>query len=148
MSFGYSVSDAIVLVSLAWKTVQNSRKACGEYDELTREASGLHVVLQRLEKELGKPESLINKSRGIYKDELGVLVSGCENVLSTLDKILEKYNGLGGRESRMKKSLQKVRFGNGQMADLEELRGKITYYTSALTLFLNMVSMGSMGRVE
>ena len=48
----------------------------------------------------------------------------------------------------MKKSWQKVRFGNGQMADLEELRGKIIYYTSALTLFLNMVSMGSMGRVE
>ena len=95
MSFGYSVSDAIVLVSLAWKTVQNSRKACGEYDELTQEASGLHVVLQRLEKELGKPESLIDKSRGIHKHELGVLVSGCENVLSTLDKILENTTVLG-----------------------------------------------------
>ncbi len=54
MSFGYSVSDAALLVQLAWKTVQNFRRAFGEHVELTREVSSLHVVIQSLEKEASK----------------------------------------------------------------------------------------------
>ena len=54
MSFGYSVGDAVLITQLAWKTVQNARKACGEHDELTREVLSLHVVLSRLEQEVEK----------------------------------------------------------------------------------------------
>ena len=39
-------------------------------------------------------------------------------------------------------------FGNGELANVKDLRLKLTYYTSNLSLFLNMVSMGSMGMVE
>lgn len=34
------------------------------------------------------------------------------------------------------------------MADLGDLRAKLVYHTSSMNLFLNMVSMGSVGRVE
>lgn len=148
MSFGYSASDVVLFGQLAWKTFQNSRKACGEHDELTREVSSLHVVIRRLEKEVSKPESPINRPGDRCKEELQAIVGGCETVLKLLNRVLEKYNTLSEKERSVKKLLQRVRFGNGELADIRDLRQKLTYYTSALSLFVNMVSMGSMGRVE
>lgn len=70
MSFGYSIGDIVSLVQLAWKTVQNSKKACGEHYEFTREASSLYLVIQHLEKESSKSNSPINYPGDTYKEEL------------------------------------------------------------------------------
>lgn len=148
MSFGYSVGDAVLLSQLAWKTVQNARKACGEHDELTREALSLHVVLRRLEQDAEKPGSPINRPNDTYKEELDVVFDGCKKVLNVLDQVLTKYNALSDQERSGRKLLARIRFGNGKMADMVEMRGKLAYHSSAMSLFLNMVSMGSMGRVE
>ena len=148
MSFGFSVGDVVLLGQLAWKAVQNSQKACAEHDELTREVSSLHVVIRRLEKEAAKPESPLNRSGDHCKKELSVIVGGCEKVLKMLNRVLEKYNTLSERERSVKKLWQRVRFGNGDVADVRDLRAKMTHYTSALSLFVNMISMGSIGRVE
>ena len=147
MSFGYSVGDAIFLTQIAWRTVQNSRKACGEHDELTREASSLHIVLQRLEQELRKPESMIYRNDD-YLGELTVIVDGCGKVLRVLEKVLLKYNALSEQERSGRKLWQRIRFGNGELADLADIRSKLVYYTSSSSLFLNILSLGSMGRVE
>lgn len=150
MSFGYGIGDAILLTQLAWKTVQKARKACGEHDELTREVLCLHVVLRRLEQEAEKPGSPINdeESGGTFKEELTVIVDGCKKVLNALDQGLTKYNALSEQGRSGRKLWQKIEFGNGKMEGLGGLRGKLTYYTSAMSLFLNMVSTGTMGRVE
>lgn len=148
MSFGYSVGDAVLLTQVAWKTLQNTRKACGEHDELTREVLSLHIVLQRLEQEYSKTESPLNRSSDTYKEELRVIGRGCERVLGVLNTIVEKYNRLSEEERSWRKLWQKIRFGNGQVADLQDLRSKIVTHTSAMSLFLNMVSLGSVGRIE
>ena len=148
MSFGYSLGDAVLLTQVAWKTLQNTRKACGEHDELTREVLSLHIVLQRLEQEYSKAESPLNRSSDTYKEELQVIGRGCKTVLGVLDKILKKYNRLSEEERSWRKLWQKITFGNGQVADLQDLRRKIVTYTSAMSLFLNMVSLGSVGRIE
>ena len=150
MSFGFSASDVVLLVQLAWTTVRNSRKACGEYAELTRETTSLHVNLRRLEREIAKPESPINRPSDTCRQDLAPIVDGCRKALDVLDRILEKYNALSDEErSKGKLSRWKaVRFGNGELANVGDLRLKLTYYTSNLSLFLNMVSMGSMGIVE
>ncbi len=156
MSFGFSISDAILLTQLARNTVQNARKACGEYDELTQQVSALHIVLRRFQKEAsvergeGQSDSPKREHQDSYNAELHTIVSGCEKVLGTLDKILKKYNSLSERERgrRPKMLWKKVRFGNGEIADLGELRGKVVYHASLLTFFLNLRSTGSIGRVE
>ena len=150
MSFGYSIGDAVLLTQLAWKTVQNARKACGEHNELTQEVLSLHVVLRRLEHEVEKSETAFNGVRDGEpdKEELQVIVNGCQRVLNILDQVLTKYNALGEPERSGRKLWQKIKFGNGKMADMAGMRAKLTYYTSAMSLFLNMVSMGTMGRVE
>lgn len=148
MSFGYSVGDAILLTQLAWRTVQNARKACGEYDELTQETQALHAVIRRLEQELGKPTCPINRDPGTYEEELQVLVDGCNKSLSVLDQVLTKYNALSEPERSGRRLWQKIRFGNGDVLKMADLRARLMYYTSAMSLLLNMVSLGTMGRVE
>lgn len=61
---------------------------------------------------------------------------------------MKEHDGITQKESSSSKLWQKVRFGNGQVQELAQLRTKISYYVSALTLFMNMVSTGTMGRVE
>lgn len=148
MSFGFSVGDAFLLTQLAWRTFQNSRKACGEHDELTCQLSTLHTVLRRLVQEIEKAESPINSPGYTSREELEGMVRDCASVLDILDKILEKYVALSEEERSTRKLWKAVKFGNGEMADLGELRSKITFYTSAITLYLNLVSMGATGRIE
>lgn len=147
-SFGFSVGDAVSLTQLAWTTVQNTRKACGEHDEIARQASSLHILLQRLEHEVENPSSLFNKSIDNTKEEILALTSGCEKVLKTLDRVLAKYNALSDTERKGRKLWLRIRFGNGEIVDMRDIRAKMTYYTSALSLFLNTMSIGSAGRVE
>ena len=148
MSFGYAAGDAVLLTQLAWKTVQNTRKACGEHDELTQEVLGLHIVLRRLKQEISKPESPLNRTGDTYKEEIEIITRGCSKVLRVLDTILEKYNRLSEEERSWRKLWQKIRFGNGEIADLQDLRSKMVTNTSALSLTLNMASLGSLGRIE
>ena len=148
MSFGFSISDAALLTQLAWRTVQRSRQACGEYDELTREVTSLHLILKRLETERKRPESPLNRPSDTCDGELGTIVNGCKKTLGVLDKILDKYNALCDQERSTRKLWQQIKFGNGQIASLADQRNMLTYYTSALSLYLNMISVGAVGRVE
>ena len=148
MSFGWSAADVAKLAQLAWKMVQNARKACGEHDEITTEAFGLHIVLRRLEREAGDPDSPLNRSDDKCGQELEAIANGCQNMVAKLDRVLDKYCTLSEKDRSARKLWQKIRFGNGELVYVQDLREKTTYYTSALSLYLNMVSVGSMGRVE
>jgi hypothetical protein len=150
MSFGYAIGDFVLLTQLAWDVVQNSRKACGAHDELTSEVTSLHIVLRRLEIEVSKPNSILARSDDDTdrREELAQLSEDCRRVLRTLDGILNKYNALSEEKRSVTKLWKKVQFGNGEMLDLAELRLKIATSTSALTLFLNLLSIGSQGKVE
>ena len=148
MSFGWSASDVAALAQLAWRTVQNARKACGEYDELTREVFSLHIVLRRLENTAKQPDSALNRRGDTSGEEIEAIASGCRSILHTLDKVLEKFNSLSEKQRSGRKLVARIRFGNGEMGDLADLRAKITYYTSVLSLYLNMVAAGSMGKIE
>ncbi|KAI4254096.1 MAG: hypothetical protein L6R42_007329, partial [Xanthoria sp. 1 TBL-2021] len=83
-----------------------------------------------------------------YGRELKSIATGCEDVLTQLDKILVKYNALSEQERSARRLWKKIRFGNGAVADVAELRSRVTYYTSALSLFLNLVSVGTVGAAE
>lgn len=102
MSFGWSISDIALLVRLAYKTSQGARAACGQYDDLTRETSNLHVILNRLNVEASKPGNPIDKDKSHGK-ELRVIASGCKDVLTQLDKVLVKYNALSEEEKSVRR---------------------------------------------
>jgi hypothetical protein len=148
MSFGYAVGDFVLLTQLAWRTVQNARQACGEHDELAREASSLHVVLQRLQKEVSKEHSILKLDDDDRINELATLAGNCERVTNVLLKILVKYNALSEDKKRATKLWKRIQFGNGEMQDLSAIRLQLSAHTNAMTLFLNLLSIGSQGNVE
>ena len=123
MSFGYSIGDGILLVQLAWKTLQGARQACGEHDELTREVVSLHRVLQRLQKELSNPDSLLNRADDDRRQELNEHGRGCVQILNIMNSIVTKYNKLSESGRSAKRIWQKVKFGNGEIKDLSEILG-------------------------
>jgi hypothetical protein len=163
MSFGFSPSDFVLVTQLAYSTVQNARKACGAHSALAREVNSLHVVLTRLETEVTRPESILNGGAGSEvtkengrkgigrvekRQELAGLVRDCESVLRVLSSILTKYNALPDDQRSVKKLWHKVRFGNGEMQDLAKIRSELATHTQAITLFLNLLGLGSQGKVE
>lgn len=132
MSFGWSGSDVFLLAQLAWRTYQNSWEACGKHDELTRVALRSHAILQRLEQEVAKPESPIYRAGETSKEQLERIASDCEVVLKKLDGIVTAYASLSDDKRSARKIWQRVRFGNGQMADLGDLRSQLVLYTSEM----------------
>jgi hypothetical protein len=148
MSSAFTEGDFVALTQLAQKIAQNSRQACGVHDELTREVTGLYFVLQRLQKEFDKPDSIISRPEDGRLEELQTMVRGCSRVLKIIDQVVAKYNNLPEEKRKTTRIWQKVRFGNGELKDLRHIRQELSIYTSALTLFLNLLSMGSQGRIE
>ncbi|KAG8527150.1 uncharacterized protein KY384_008580 [Bacidia gigantensis] len=147
MSFGVSVSDAILLTQLAARAVGNTRKACGEYAELTKSVSNLSVVLDRLEAELRQPNRALHSNES-YQEELKFLTAQCKVGLEELNKVVDKYNALRSEGKGSHKLWKQVKFGNGEVVNIETLKNKLVYYTSALTLYINMIVLGCVGRVE
>lgn len=136
------------VTQLAWSTVQGARKACGEHNELTKEVSSLHTVLERIREEVAKPESPLSRCDDDRLTELGTHIDGCEGILKVVDTVLTKYNALEDDKRSSKKLWQKIRFGNGEMRDLGEIRQKICTHTQAIIMALNLLSLGSQGRIE
>lgn len=148
MSFGFSIGDGVLLAQLAWRTVQGARRALGEYDELTCELSGLHNILQRLQRELANPDSLLNRAEDDRKQELNELGGGCERILRVMESVITKYNALSEGKRSGKQLWQKIRFGNGEVQDLADIRMKLSTHTTAIMMNINLCSLGSQGRVE
>ena len=146
MSFGFSVGDVGLLRVLAWTTVQITEKACGKDDERTREVSNLYLVLLRLGWEVENPASLINRGAEDLRDELLSIIIGCEEMLKVFPKIFVKYNAFNMDDRSGQNIWLKLQLGDGQMIDLLELRKNVKYYTFRLSMFLNMLSTGLIGR--
>lgn len=148
MSFGCSIGDFILLTQLAYSTIHNACKACGAHDELAREVNSLHIVLTRLQAEVSKPESILNSREDNRRKELSTLAGNCRRVLRVLNEILGKYNALSEEKRSLTKLWQKVRFGNGEMMDLGTIRTEMATNTQAISLFLNLLGIGSQGKME
>ncbi|CAG8949357.1 hypothetical protein HYFRA_00004983 [Hymenoscyphus fraxineus] len=148
MSFGFSVGDFVLLTQLAKNTIHNAQKACGAHDELVREVKSLHIVLRRTEAEVSNANSILNREDDDRRAELGSLAGHCKKVLKVLCVVLEKYNALSQEKRSVTKLWKQIKFGNGEMRDLDHIRSELVTHTQAFTIFLNLLSIGSQGKVE
>jgi len=148
MSFGFGISDVINLAQLAYATFDGARRACGEHNELTQEFRCLVSVLNDVQSEIADPDSSINMVRGRRREELKNHIEGCLLHVRQMNAILTKYNELSDEERGHGSFWQKVRFGNGSVKDIAQIRLKIATYTNAITLSLTLLSLGSRGDVE
>jgi len=148
MSFGFGISDVITLVELAYATFDGAKRACGEHDELTQEMSSLVTVLDHVQSEISDPDSPINMARGHRRKELENHIEGCLRHVRQMNTILTNFNALSDMERGSGSLWQKVRFGNGAVKDIAQIRLKISTYTTAITISLTLLSLGSRGEAE
>jgi hypothetical protein len=69
-------------------------------------------------------------------------------MLKVIDQVLGRYNCMSEEKRRVTRLRLKVQFGNGEMKDIAKIMQELSTYTSAITLFLNLLTMGSQGKVE
>jgi len=139
-SFGYGIGDIVLLTKLAWEVVQNSRKACGEYNELTQQVTSFSTLLNQIHNEAKKSECLL--ALPSRKAELDIILLPCQTVLDTLNQILKKYNALPAGDKPhggLAVFWQRVRFGNSEMQDLSTLREKMIACMSVISIYQNML---------
>lgn len=146
---GLGVGDIITLTTLAWNAFQNSRKASSAHHEISQELESLYLILHNLKKEAHRPNTLLSdKNNRAWKD-LKSILSGCDDILQGTNESLSKYNGLSKETtSGSKKFTMKVKYGNGDMKDIPDIRQKIISYISRITVFLNVLSVSSLGDVR
>jgi hypothetical protein len=148
MSFGFGISDIALLIQLAWSTFDGAKRACGEHDDLTKEVLSLHSILNHLRSEVRNPKSLINLAAENRRMELDNHLRGCGRHLRRMNSVLTKFNALPDEERSGKQLWQRIRFGNGAVKDVADIRLKMSTYTTAISMTLNLLSLGSQGRVE
>jgi hypothetical protein len=141
MSFGYSVGDFLLVIELARTTYINCRRAPREFCEAVQAVKSLYIVLKALEDEVNDPRSPLLQHEQREKDFVEITAS-CLSVLAELDKIAVKYSSLGTNDAKLR---HRLGFPNEK---IRQLRGKLGFYTSALSSLLGTVGLGSLGRLE
>jgi N-terminal domain on NACHT_NTPase and P-loop NTPases len=124
MSFGYSVSDIVVLGQLAWKAYRSCKDAPESFRNISREVLSLHALLKEIEENIGT-ETLSSSQA-----HLKTIGDGCRNVLEELQSLVDKYESLG---TQSKRSWDRMKWG---CTDIAELRSRLTSNTLLLSAFI------------
>jgi hypothetical protein len=113
MSFGFSISDLLVLTQLTKQTYNNWKSACGEYTEITGELRNLDIILHRIETQVGVPGSLLFQHIGDGED-LNDILSNCNMVVTQLRDVLKKHKSLSTLRSR---NWDRLRLASNNLGD-------------------------------
>jgi hypothetical protein len=65
-----------------------------------------------------------------------------------MNSVITKFNALPDEERSGRQLWQRIRFGTGAVKDVADIRLKISTYTTAISMTLHLLSLGSQGRVE
>jgi hypothetical protein len=141
MSFGFSISDIVLLTQLTTRTYEGWRNACGDYASMTGDLVVLQTLLQRIEAEAKLPDSLFTRNKDDVKGWRS-LSSGCRETVTKLAAILDKYRSLSTNRRR---NWDGIRLGNKNLDDLgQELLKRI----ASLAAFASVTGVSSQARVE
>ena len=142
MSFGCSVGDFVVLASLAWKVYKDCKSASAEFLEVGNEVISLRTAIQELQDEAEESNSILTRAGSRRKRELESIMKNCTDVLRELQQLITRYRSLG---TQQKRTWDRIKFGS---EGVQQIRDKVMFHTSALTLFLTSLGTGSLGRIE
>jgi hypothetical protein len=125
MSFGYSISDFVVLGQLAWKAYRSCKDAPESFENISHEVLSLHVLLKEIEENLSA--QTLTPTRQARLKTIG---DGCRDVLEELQNLVDKYESLG---TQSKRTWDRMKWASTNIA---ELRSRLTSNTLLLTAFI------------
>lgn len=141
MSFGFSVSDVILLIELTSRAVDSWNSACGRYAKVTADLTDLENLLKQIEREAEAPDSLLVQN-AIDAKGWKHLFKSCRTTVTRLEDIINKYKSLG---TDRRKNWDRIRMGN---ENLESLNIELIKRITSLSAFVSVLGLRSQRRVE
>lgn len=89
MSFGFSPSDLVALISLVTKSYKGWRDACGEYTDITTSLQQLLKLMRQVEYQVDNENSVLARSARDRKALDGILQSSLQ-VTKELGEIISE----------------------------------------------------------
>jgi hypothetical protein len=136
MSFGFSIGDIISITQVAWKTTENTKRACVEYNDIVHDIAIQRVLLSRLNGIMLASDSLLSL---LEKHDLSDITIYYGGQLGALELMLERFSKLSESKGGLERLWQMVKFGNGRMHDLANIRTKLANYNTTITFLLLLI---------
>jgi hypothetical protein len=127
MTFGFGVGDIIAVVTIAYNLGNACSNASEDFKDISREVATLHLLLQSTQRYLEKQDDHLGSGEA---KKLNILVDGCKDVLSELDKTLAKYESLG-TDSKRKRDKAKW----GLFEHMQSIRARLSSSIATITAF-------------
>lgn len=120
MSFGFSPTDFITLISLTSRAYKGWNAACGEYGDITSTLFSFQTVLRRVHRHVEQPstesaEPFVRPS-GTLRDDLGEVLRTSNQTIIELQSILQKYPSL---KTDHKSNWERLRLGCRNLSGLQ-----------------------------
>ena len=125
MVYTPGVGDVVAVGTLAWNVYKSCKGAPGSFSNISNEVLSLHVVLKEVDETFLKsplpPQS---------QKRLKTICDGCQNVLSDLQALVDKYESLG---TQSKRTWDRMKWGT---ENVTEIRSRLVSNTTFLTAYI------------
>ncbi|KAL2046345.1 hypothetical protein N7G274_001792 [Stereocaulon virgatum] len=146
MAFGFSVGDFLAILEIAKGVYDACKHGPAEYKELCNETKSMRFVIQSLLDDARDPNSLLNRKGFNRKDELDEIIRSCTKVMREMQALVNKHSRLeDDGHGRILHIWDAYQVGS---SDLDVLRGRMTFYTSMISMFLLSLEGSAIARIE
>lgn len=146
MSFGFSPGDFIAVAKLAKSIYKACKNGPSEYKEICSEAKSLRFALEGLAEDANSPDSALNRKGIKRKGELDEIVANCRMTMTMLQTFVDQHSKLmSNGNNKLVRVWGSYKVGS---SDLDSIRGKLTFYTSTISMFLLSLQGTTLSRIE
>jgi hypothetical protein len=145
MSFGWAAGDILAGIDLVKTVIKAIKSGPSEYREIHRELSSLNIALSSVQDGVDDSESLLNRKGRPRKQELLDILANCRIVVIEVQGLVDQHSSLQGHGRTLRRVWDAYRVGS---ADLDTLRGRLTFYTSTIDMFLHSLEGPALARIE
>ena len=145
MSFGFGVGDFLAVSRLAKGVFEACKDGPREYKEISREAKSMRYAINSLSNDVQDPHSLLNTKGVKRKPELVEIIKNCDTTMQEVQAMIDKHSSLKSEHGKFTRVWDAYKVGS---SDLDFLRGKLTFYTSIISMFLLSLEGSAVARIE
>ena len=145
MSFGFGLGDFIAVSKIAKGVYEACKDGPREYREISREAKAIRYAINSLSSDAQDPHSLLNTKGVKRKPELIEIIENCETTMQEVQAMIDRHSSLKDDQGKLIRVWDAYKVGS---SDLDSLRGKLTFYTSIISMFLLSLEGSAVARIE
>ena len=140
-----------MVIDKAKAVVDACRDGPSDFRELSREVDTLQITILRMKQDYQDPTSLLARKGRSREKDMKQITDNCREVLDEIQTFVDKH-GLVAEPATPRRPIHEIKrtwhaYKVGS-ADLDDVRGKLTFHTSTIDLFLDSLGLAALGRIE